>query len=258
MPTVESAPDQTDTSLLAHGAVPAEAALPEGDNRFTGHDLSFICDGDVAVLIETVDPTRRFRVRDDLLVHSEVLNTLATRWPVVPFAFGATLRDEQEVRSQLLEPHGSRLQEQLDSLTGRAQFTLRASYVQESLLAEIVADDPQIAALREQTRDRPESQVHSAKVRLGELVAAAVDARRRRDVSQIVDALAPFADDHRVSDGAGLDDLADVSFLLRLDRQEDFEHRAEETAEKLAPRARLRLIGPLAAFDFVGEPETRG
>ncbi|WP_325105289.1 GvpL/GvpF family gas vesicle protein [Segeticoccus sp.] len=236
-------------------ALPSPGRAPE---VAAGRELTLLRHGELAVVAERIDPEHRFRVRDDLLAHSELLNALAASGPVIPIAFGSVFPDETHIVEELLEPRQRELTGTLGRLEGRAQFTVRARYVQDAVLAEVVREEPEIARLRAATRDRPEEQTHGARVRLGELVARAVDAKRQRDVDWLLMALAPLADDHRVTPGSGLDRLADVSLLVATDRQQELEARAEDLAADWRARATLRLLGPLAAFDFVGEPEGAG
>ncbi|HET7304709.1 MAG TPA: GvpL/GvpF family gas vesicle protein [Segeticoccus sp.] len=259
MPQTAPSPSEA-AGLLVHGVVPAETTLPDtgDDGPLAGHPLSLVRHGRVAVVVEPVEPERTFRAREDLLAHSEMLNALAAAGPVVPIAFGSILRDEAAVRAELVEPHEEDLADRLAGLSGRAQFTLRARYIQDQVLTEVVTEEPEIARLREQTRDQPEEASHGARVRLGELVGQAVATRRQRDLQMLLELLAPVADDHQVTEGTGLDDLADVSFLLAADRRAEFEERAEELAQRWSERARLKLLGPLAPYDFVGELDRLG
>ena len=121
------------------------------------------------------------------------------------------------------------------------------------MLTEVVAGDPQIAALRERTRELSEQESYPDRVRLGELVSQQLGARRAADEQVILDALTPHVLDYRTRPGGGIDHLADLAVLVDSAHRDQFEAAAEQLAAQLHQRARLRLLGPMAPYDFVGE-----
>ena len=119
------------------------------------------------------------------------------------------------------------------------------------MLAEVVDSDPEIARLRQRTRDVPEDVAYPDRVRLGELVARAMEVKREDDGNVILDAVLPHVAAHNIRSGSGVDHLLDVAFLVDDERREAFEDVLEQLAEAMHERARLQLFGPLAPFDFV-------
>jgi hypothetical protein len=47
--------------------------------------------------------------------------------------------------------------------------------------------------------------------------------------------------------------VLDAAFLVDADRGAAFEQQVEEVAARHADRLRFRLVGPSAAYDFVGD-----
>jgi hypothetical protein len=88
---------------------------------------------------------------------------------------------------------------------------------------------------------------------MGELVAQALESKREADGKAVLDALLPHVVASRVLPGAGIDHLVDVAFLVDDDRRAAFEEAAEDVAASVAPRATVRLVGPVAPYDFVPE-----
>jgi hypothetical protein len=54
-----------------------------------------------------------------------------------------------------------------------------------------------------------------------------------------------------VHEGAGVDHLLEAAFLVDDDRRNRFEDALESVAEAMHERAAVRLLGPLAPYDFV-------
>ena len=61
----------------------------------------------------------------------------------------------------------------------------------------------------------------------------------------------PFCADHVLRAGSGLDHLLDVALLVDADRLKDLEDLLETYAEAAHERIRMRLLGPMAPYDFV-------
>lgn len=241
-------------ALYVYGIVPATAALGQLDEGAgMGGELRLLTDGEIGAVVESVEPDRPLGRRRDLIAHSTVLNGLALQGPVLPMRFGSVVLGEQAVVDELLRPQHEHFAALLDEVAGKLQFNLRARYQLDTVLAEVIAAEPEIAELRRRTTGLPEDAGYYDRVRLGELVAKAVDVRRQHDSRHLVDLLAEHAEDYKVREGSGMDDLAEISFLVTQDRQDAFEQAAEALAEELDGRARLSLVGPMALYDFVPE-----
>jgi hypothetical protein len=250
---VGTAPATHDLPVYVFGIVPRDCALPDDLKGLDDQRVFTIAEADVAAVVQHIDVSRPLGTRAHLLAHSKVLDAVAGRGPVVPVRFGSVLDDAAAVVEQVLGPSHDHFSQTLEGLRGKSQFNLRASYVEEVVLAEVVAEDSEIADLRRRTRDLPDDAAHGDRVRLGELVSQALDRKRSLDSDVLLDTVLPFASTYRVREGGGVDHLLDVALLIADDHRSGFEAVAEDLAATMAPRARLRLLGPLAPYDFVPE-----
>lgn len=214
--------------------------------------LRLVVQGGVAAVVSDLRIDRPPGRRADLMAYSRVLDTLARRATVVPVQFGSVLDQEDEVVDQLLVPDEEYFATLLDELAGRAQFLLRASYQPDVALSEVVASDRRIRQLRELTVGRPPEAVHRHLVHLGELVSQALEEKREVDCAMILEFVGPLVAAQRVRIGSGTDELCELSVLVDDVARDRFEERLEILAEAVHERIRLRLLGPLAPFDFVG------
>ena len=214
-------------------------------------DVEYVEQGSLAAAVSRLVLDRPPGRRAELVAHSRVVDALAEAGPVVPVQFGSVLADRDSVLADLLvdgEQHFDALLTRLERLT---QLNLRATYVEESVLAEVVAADPEIAELRRRTRGLPEGTLHPDLVRLGEAVAHALEQRRESDGDQLLQALAPLVAETRVRPGGGVDHVLDVALLVERERVAEVEQLLEDLAEAWHERIRLRLVGPVAPYDFV-------
>lgn len=236
--------------VLVYGVVASTTEVPDGAVGPDGSTLRQVRVNDLATVVGGVPPNWR-PGREDLLQFSRVIDALAEQGPVVPVQFGSLLADDADVADQVLAPEEERLSELLAALAGKVQVQVRVRYVDDAVLREIVAAEPEIRTLRERTRELPEEAAHADRIRLGELVSSAVSQRAAEDAESVLAVLRP----HVVADIArpvGGMDVLDVSSLVEAERLPGLERELETLAEASADRLRIRLVGPTAAYDFVG------
>lgn len=241
------------TEVYVYGVVATGAVVPDGLAGVGGTPVELVEHDGIAAVVSDVPSERPLGRRADLVAHSTVLDGVAAAQAVVPVRFGSVLPDGPDVIAELLEPHAEQLRTLLNELADRKQFNLRGRYDEGTVLAEVVTENPTIAALRERTRGLPEEATYYDRMRLGELVARALAGKREADGRAILDRLLPHAVTYRVRDGGRIDHLVDAAFLVAADEQEAFDRAAESAAAEVRERATLQLVGPLAPYDFVAE-----
>jgi hypothetical protein len=233
-----------------YGIVEAGTAKPRG-RGIGGASLRLVASEDAAALVSEI-ASRNVRLgRDELLLHSKVLERAHARGPVLPMRFGVVMSDDEEVRSRLLEEHGPELRVQLAEFTGKVEVRIRATYEEESLLREVLREHPQIASLREAVRGASEDATYYDRIRLGELVAAAIQRRREHDAQAIVDALAAAALAVEVGQPAHERVVVQASFLVDRARSAEFDAILDEVAGQYGGRIRFKYVGPLPPHSFV-------
>lgn len=240
-----------DEGLYVYGVVRADHPLPDGLTGVDDTPVQLVGLEGVAAAVGLMALDRPPGRRADLLAHSRVLDALADPGPVVPVQFGSVLNDVEALVNDFLAPEADRFQELLEQLAGRHQFNVRGRYNEHAVLAEVVAEDPEIAALRERTRDLPEHVGQADRVRLGELVSRALELKREQDAATLLDIVLPHVASYAPRGGANIDHMMDVAFLVDDDRRAGFEDALEAVAEAMHERVRLQLMGPMAPYDFV-------
>ncbi|MFC6887424.1 MULTISPECIES: GvpL/GvpF family gas vesicle protein [Actinomadura] len=240
-----------------YGVTRADASLPENLTGLEDGPVGLIAHERCAALTSDLPQGRALGERADLVAHQRVLDALVESGVVVlPFRFGAALSSRDAVRDELLASNSDRLGQVLDQLDGRVELRLKGTYVQEVVLREVMNDEPQIAELNQRLRDIPPEAADAAyydRVRLGELIAQALEQRREDDGQVLLEALAPAAEAIVRRSPMREEDVLDASFLVERDRVTEFEQSVDKLGKIHGERIRIRLIGPLAPYDFVPE-----
>ncbi|MGE3256357.1 GvpL/GvpF family gas vesicle protein [Pseudonocardia sp.] len=241
------------TPTYVYGLVPAGAEVPT-DLRGMGPSgrISTVRHGRVAALVSDVPEDRPLGTRDDLVAHETVVDTVAARTTILPMRFPAVVR-EQGVVEELLAPHEEYIARALETLEGLQQFTLKGTYDEATVLREVLEADEEIAELRARVAELPEDAAYYDRVRLGELVVAALEAKREVDAGGILERLTPSVADVVTHPPTSPEQVLSVALLVDRERTADFENAVEDLGRGLAGRIHLRLLGPLAPYDFVPE-----
>jgi hypothetical protein len=235
-------------AAYVYGVVAADAIPPIERQGVADAPVRAVAHGSVAALVSALPPGELRIRRRDLTSHLRVLEDAFAEGTVVPCAFGMVLSSEDAVRREFLEPRRDDLVALLRRLEGHAQLNVRVAYDEDVVLQEIVAADPTIAQLREQTRAISEDAGYSLRMQLGELVAAALGSARERDGEAIFERLASKAADVAVDDPG--DDVLKASFLVAPENTEAFDREIERVAEEQAPRLQIEVVGPLPPSAF--------
>lgn len=235
----------TTADLLVHGVVPAGTSVPLPE-------IEVVCHGSIAGLVRQADRHPSSSARRALLTHAELLDGIAATHAVLPLRFGTVVPSRDAAACDLLAPYHDAFAAGLTTLAGRAQFTVRAKYQPEAILREVLARDPGTRRLHQRLHTRHGSSDHRGRVALGEQVAQALMAIREADAALLTDSLSRYATLTSVQPPSSVEGyrIADAAFLVDLNKQEAFEVAAERLARRWSDRARVRLLGPMAAYHF--------
>jgi hypothetical protein len=250
--TTDLALDTGATGLFVYAVVRAERDLPAGLTGVDASPVMLVPYGDIAAVVGEVSLERPPGRRADLTAYSSVMEALLPGGPVAPIRFGTVMTDDQTVVAELLAPREGELSALLTQLDGRVQYNLRASYVEEAVLAEIVRSDPEIQRLREQTRDTPDDTLMGERVRLGQLVSQTWERLAHLDAEHLLSTTAPMVTAHAVRRPPGPAAALDAALLVDSARSRELEDALEQLAQEAEGRMQLSLVGPLAPYDFVG------
>ena len=248
--------EQTSELAYVYGVVRSGSIRSVGTQGIGGRRVELVARNGLTALVTFLPPeTPRVRPRD-LHRHLAVLQDAFAATTVLPCSFGTVVKaDELRGGSPLLEHDEDELREELVRLEGFVQMNVKAAYDDDALLREIVAADAEIARLRSLTQQLGDAGYYE-RIRLGELVASAVHARRDRDSDRLVEALAPHAAEVVVEE-PGADGALKASFLVGRDRLAAFESELEKLARAAQPQLNFEAIGPLPPSAFVSRPDER-
>jgi Gas vesicle synthesis protein GvpL/GvpF len=233
----------TPQAVYVYGVAGAAASIPPVDGveswpvRTLGH----------AGLTALVSPIGKTELRAaDVRAHWRVLEHAFEHGTILPVRFGTVMESEDAVRSRLLEPNEGRLAELLHAMTGLIQLNVKGRYNEESLLRQIVREEPALARLRERAA---RSGAVAEQLALGQGVEAAIAQRRARDAAAVrrtLEGLATAARDEQVRHP----DAFNIAFLVARDNTDTFSEHVSNVRQELGDRIEIRYVGPVPPFSF--------
>lgn len=210
-----------------------------------------VAEGDVAALVTEVGTDGVAPRRANLMAHADVLRRALDAGPVLPLRFGMVLPGEEAVRAEIAG-RSQELTRLLDGLQDRLEMTVSALYREEVVLREVLAENPAVARAGQEVKGRPEAATHFQRIRLGELVAKAVEAKREVDGGAILRELEGHAVAVAADEPLHERMVLNAAFLVERDRLEEFDSAVERVSRDRAERMQFKLLGPMPAHSFVG------
>lgn len=235
--------------VYVYGVMAGDEPLPATDG-IDGQQVRVVSEDGLGAIVSDIQQASPALGREALTAHSRVLEWLVESQTVLPMRFGVVMAGDRAVRDDLLRAHHDVLLGQLERLNGRVELTLRATYEEAPLMREILSTEPQIRQIQAAAK-RTGGGTYLERIRLGEMIAEAVEARRRRDAEEILARLAPLAEDYQLSEPRHERMALSASFLIARDDITAFDAAVDDVGRQQQDRMRLRYTGPLPPHSFV-------
>ena len=241
----------TTDAIYVYGIVPGDVQVEDDAQGIAGAPVEVVRDGDIAALVSPIKTDHPIGKPEDLQTHAELLDGTASVAPVLPLRFGAVMTNAEAVAQELLREHHDDFAQALKSLEGHAEYVIKGRYDQKRFLSDMLDENEQARALRDDIQAKPEEAARNSRIALGELIANTVEVKRQADTQTVVDQLNDVATQVNVREPTHEWDAVHVALLAEVDREGEVQEIVDRLNEKGKGRTQLRLLGPLAPYDFV-------
>jgi Gas vesicle synthesis protein GvpL/GvpF len=209
----------------------------------------------IAALVSEIDLTKPLGEPEDLMAHQELLDASAAEVAVLPLRFGAVLTSKEAVVEELLAPHCEEFTTALRELEGCSQYVVKGRYVEQAVLPEILSENPEAAELADEISKAPDDDAtRDVRIQLGEIISNAIAAKREADTRELGRILEPLCVASSVREPTHEQDAVHVALLVERSKQDDLEEAVADLARDWEQRVTVRLLGPMAPYDFTGAP----
>ena len=215
-----------------------------GDDVYTVH-----YEGLAAVVSNTplivYDPTR-----ENVFAHEQVNETVMREFTVLPMAFGALFRTEQDI-VELMRGTYSALLDVFAKMEGKVEFGLKVNWDRDRVIAEIEQENEEIRNLKEQITSRATGSTYFARMQLGRLVETALAEQSDAYVREVYSVLRDTAVASRANKPIGDKMIMNAAFLVERDREAEFDQKVKEIAAKYEGKLSFKYSGPWPPYNFV-------
>jgi hypothetical protein len=195
--------------------------------------------------IKVYDPTR-----ENALAHEQVNETVMREFTVLPMAFGALFRTQQDI-IELLRGTGDALRDVFTKMEGKLEFGLKVNWDREKVIAELEKENEEIRNLKEQITSRTSGSTYFARMQLGRLVEAALAEQAELYVHDIYAELRHSAVASRANKNIGDKMIMNAAFLVEREREQDFDQKIKEIASRYEGKLAFKYSGPWPPYNFV-------
>lgn len=205
----------------------------------------------LTVVLSDVPEASYEQTRRNMLAHTRIQELVLAQQEILPVRFNTVAPTKQAIYDKLLIARHDELVGLFGTIHGRVELGLKAYWYEERLFDDVLAENEPIRVLRDQLQGTSEAESYYERIRLGEMIEAAIDAKRERERAQILDKLVPLAEKHRLSHIGTERMVLNASFLLPRAREKLFDTAVEELDQALGQRMKFKYIGPVPPYNFV-------
>ena len=215
-----------------------------------GAELTTICFDDIAAVVSD-SPIMKYPLsRDNLIAHEKAIEEVMKEYEVLPVRF-STIAENEEKIAKILEKEHDRFEELLKTMAGKTELSVIAIFKEDVIYKDIMEKYRDIRAFKERIAGLPPEKNRGPLMEIGRRVEAALQKEREIHKEEILDTLTAMSCDVKVNDNYGEMMIIKAAFLVERRREEEFDRKVNELAEKYAGKIRFKYVGTLPPFNFV-------
>ncbi|MBI1747085.1 MAG: GvpL/GvpF family gas vesicle protein [Acidobacteria bacterium] len=251
-------PIEEATGVYIYGIIDASGerdfghSIPGSVEEETIHSIGF---GNIAAVVSRHAPRIAFRLlpRESLVIYlskyQSVLSTVMRECTVIPVKFGTVARDSEEVKA-ILKQGVSEFKRELWTMKGKVELDIVAAWKDVNAIIGEIGASEEIRRLKEEMAAKPPEEARSSKIKIGQIVKGALEARAGEAAAEIFESLQGLACDFRAHDLLEANMIANVSLLVKKGRMEACSAELVRLNERFAGKINFRCVGPLPPYSF--------
>lgn len=209
---------------------------------------------DLAAVVSDSPVIEYEQTRRNMMAHTVVLEEVMQIAPVLPVRFGTIAPSPEAIQQQLLQTRYQELDELLCEVDGRVELGLKAFWHEESIFSEVVAENPAIQRLRDSLLSRRPEETYYDRIRLGEMIEAAMEGKRAEDADKILGRLRSLAYKTRLAKPFTDYMVVNAAFLVDCRREPELDQAVQQLDEEMNQRFVFKYVGPVPPYNFVNLP----
>lgn len=223
---------------------------------------TFGYDGVAAVISNS--PVIKYPInRKNTIAHQKVMEEVMKSYTILPVRFCTIAEDKdgrtclERIRQKVLIERRQEFKDLMAWIGDKAELGIKAIWPDmKENFSEILHDRTQIKVLKEKIEKiqiaNPSKATHRERVRLGEMVRNALNAKREKHKNVIVGVLKRFSVDTRINKDFGDNMIVNAAFLVAEKESEHFDRALNRMSAELGEeKVKFKYVGPVPPCNFV-------
>jgi len=196
-------------------------------------------------------PMTKYEVsKENLVAHEKVIEKVMQDYTALPMRAFTVASSAEEVRS-FLRKNYTGLKGLLKDMDNKIELGVKAYWKDMKVIfQEIVDENDKVRRLREKIAVKPQGQ-GPEKIRLGEMVASVLKAKKDKEGEELTRSLKKVAHDFCFSETRGDEMIINAAFLVDRGREKEFDTLVDELDRKYRQRIKFTYVGPAPPYNFV-------
>jgi len=216
-----------------------------------GDQVHTICFQGLAAVVSDSSITKYSISRENMMAHERVIEAVMKDHTVLPVVFSTIATSPEDVR-ELLRARYAEFKNMLKEIEGKVELGVRALWKNKDMIfQEILEENGDIKRLKESIAAKPPDHTYAGRVRIGEMVKAALESKREKEEKEIIKMLKEISVQYRTHKVYGDSMIMNAAFLVDKAREEEFDRRMDELTTKHEHRIVFKYVGPAPPYNFV-------
>lgn len=223
-----------------------------------GDDVYAVCYQDIAAVISSSAIIKYPITRENTLAHQRVMEEVMRYHTILPVRFSTIAEGKDEatpeemIKERVLKERYQEFKELLEEMKDKVELGIKALWRNMDIIfQDIVKGRSEIARLRTKIAGNPPAKVYADKVALGRMVKSALEAKKKREETEILGVLKDICADFRTNKTFGDKMITNAAFLVEKYREKEFDDRLNELTVKYDGRIEFKYVGPVPPCNFV-------
>lgn len=190
--------------------------------------------------------------RVNMTTHEKVLEEVMKQFTVLPVRFSTISEHNDDAGIlRILEKEYDKFSDLLIKMDGKKELGLKILAQEAVIYENIIEKYDEIRTLRDKLINLPVDKTHYQRMKIGEMVAAALNKEKENYKNMILDVLNPLIEDIKVNDNYGDMMVLNAAFLITNEAEPKFDIAINDLDEKLGGLMTFKYVGTLPPYNFV-------
>jgi len=205
----------------------------------------------LAVVASDTIATEFEESRRNMMTHTMVLEEVMQHYSILPISFGTIATNTEAVLEQVLKRRYGGFISAFEEVENRVELGIKAFWYDKIIFKEIVDENATIRRLRDELIGRTAESTYYERIKLGEMIEAAMTKKRDQDAEKILAALRPLVYKTRANKVITDKMVLNAAFLVDRAQEPAFDKVIQHLDTGMGERIMFKYVGPVPPYNFV-------